>query len=71
MANVRPAVVLGSGVAFALLTPAIGYALNLALEFDVVLLALLVWVIAFPIATTLAIHRLSRPNISLQTDREG
>ena len=59
------------GVAFALLTPALGFLLSTA-PFGLFLSVMGVWVVAFPVASTWQIvRRASSPNTSLERTREG
>ena len=57
------------GAVFALLTPALGYALW-NLDFPLFAFSMLVWVVIFPIAFTLGTARWARSNKSLEQTRE-
>jgi hypothetical protein len=60
---------IGAGIAFALLTPALGYILS-SRGFGVFFTVLAVWVLAYPVLITVALARIARPSIALQADRE-
>jgi hypothetical protein len=58
------------GAIFALLTPALGFALW-NLEFPLFAVLMLAWVVLFPVVFTLGTARWARSNKSLERTREG
>jgi hypothetical protein len=67
--NVPKALAYGMGIAFALLTPVLLYLLR-NVHFSIMVPVLIGWVVAFPAFATAMLWYVSRPNISLQADRE-
>jgi hypothetical protein len=67
--NVPAAYVFTAGVAFAVLTPVMGYISFQVSEEAVAIVAMLIWVVVWPVVSVVLLWRLSRPNKSLERTR--
>jgi hypothetical protein len=68
--NVPAAYIFAAGVAFAVLTPVVGYLLFRTADEVTAIIAMLVWVVLWPVVSVFLLWRLSRPNKSLERTRE-
>jgi hypothetical protein len=67
--NVPAAYIFAAGVAFAVLTPVMGYLSFRTVDEVTAIIAMLFWVVLWPVVSVVLLWQLSRPNKSLERTR--